>query len=80
MGDWSEHGANTGGYYKCNKYDTSEGGGESDQSDAAPARCDLDCYLHYYKHYHAHQEAQTFAQKQLIETEARTVLFAGSFG
>jgi ariadne-1 len=21
MGVWSEHGQNTGGYYKCNKYD-----------------------------------------------------------
>ena len=23
MGDWGEHGANTGGYYKCNKFDSS---------------------------------------------------------
>jgi len=74
MGDWNDHGANTGGYYKCNKYDTSDGGGEADQSESARAKRDLDRYLHYYKRFHAHQEAQTFAKKQLTETEARMVL------
>jgi ariadne-1 len=75
MGDWHDHGANTGGYYKCNKYDTAPDmeGDTSDQSDAAKAKRDLDRYLHYYKRFHAHQEAQTFAKKQLNETESRMV-------
>uniref|UniRef100_A0A7S1YGL0 RBR-type E3 ubiquitin transferase n=1 Tax=Grammatophora oceanica TaxID=210454 RepID=A0A7S1YGL0_9STRA len=75
MGDWTEHGANTGGYYKCNKFDPNDDG---DQSDAAKAKRELDRYLHYYKRYHAHSEAQRFAKKQLKETEARMVLLQES--
>lgn len=72
MGDWNDHGSNTGGYYKCNKFDNN--GGAEDQSDSAKAKRDLDRYLHYYKRYHAHQEAQTFAKKQLHDTEQRMVM------
>ena len=83
MGDWNDHGANTGGYYKCNKYDPAGGSGGAsgapeDQSDAAKAKRELDRYLHYYKRYHAHAEAQKFAKKQLKETEARMVLLQES--
>jgi ariadne-1 len=72
MGDWTQHGANTGGYYKCNKYDPNSAD-DNDQSDAARARRELDRYLHYYKRYHGHSEAQEFAKKSLKETEARMV-------
>lgn len=77
MGDWHDHGANTGGYYKCNKYDANNSGAD-DMSDAARAKRELDRYLHYYKRYHAHAEAQKFAKKQLKETEARMVLLQES--
>ena len=77
MGDWNDHGSNTGGYYKCNKYDTSSNNSE-DQSDAAKAKRELDRYLHFYKRYHAHDEAQKFAKKHLKETEARMVLLQES--
>ena len=63
-GDWKEHGANTGGYYNCNKFDDTDNA-EEDQSDAAKAKRELDRYLHYYKRYHAHAEAQKYAMKQL---------------
>lgn len=76
MGDWNDHGANTGGYYKCNKYDADSN--DDDQSDAARAKRELDRYLHYYKRYHAHSEAQKFAKRQLRETEARMVLLQES--
>jgi ariadne-1 len=81
MGDWTDHGANTGGYYKCNKFDSDSAGmpGENgDTSDAAKAKRELDRYLHYYKRYHAHSEAQAFAKKQLKETEARMILLQES--
>jgi len=78
MGDWSDHGANTGGYYKCNKYDVNSQSAPEDQSDAARAKRELDRYLHYYKRFHAHAEAQKFARKQLKETEARMVLLQES--
>jgi ariadne-1 len=76
MGDWTDHGANTGGYYKCNKYDTNPSG--DDLTDAARAKRELDRYLHFYKRYHAHAEAQEFAKKQLKETEARMILLQES--
>lgn len=79
MGDWSQHGANTGGFYKCNKYDAENGNGNGDDlSDAARAKRELDRYLHYYKRFHAHAEAQKFARKQLKETESRMVLLQES--
>lgn len=73
MGDWAQHGANTGGYYKCNKFDASGSDGD-DQSDAAKAKRELDRYLHYYKRYHGHSQAQDFAKKSLKETETRMIL------
>jgi ariadne-1 len=51
--DWKEHGANTGGYYNCNKYNE-EKNSTDDKSDAAKAKRELDRYLHYYSRYHAH--------------------------
>jgi len=72
MGDWSEHGANTGGYYKCNKFDPNADG--NDQSDAAKAKRELNRYLHYYKRYHEHSQAQDFAKKSVKEVEARMIL------
>lgn len=74
MGDWVEHGANTGGYYKCNKFDDSNNSNFAGQSDADKAKRELDRYLHYYKRYHAHAEAQKFATRQLADTEAKMVL------
>lgn len=75
MGDWKDHGANTGGYYKCSRYQNSE---ENDNSDSAKAKRDLDRYLHYYRRYHAHHEAEKFALKSLKETEQRMVLLQES--
>jgi ariadne-1 len=72
MGDWKEHGANTGGYYKCNKYGD-EASGVGGNSDAARAKRELDRYLHYYQRFHAHEQAEIFARKQLVETEQRMV-------
>eukprot|EP00594_Rhizosolenia_setigera_P014635 CAMPEP_0178956058 /NCGR_PEP_ID=MMETSP0789-20121207/9993_1 /TAXON_ID=3005 /ORGANISM="Rhizosolenia setigera, Strain CCMP 1694" /LENGTH=542 /DNA_ID=CAMNT_0020637845 /DNA_START=103 /DNA_END=1731 /DNA_ORIENTATION=- len=68
MQDWKDHGANTGGYYKCNKFDPNNA---DDDSEQARAKREIDRYLHYYKRYHAHQQAQDFAKNQLQETEAK---------
>lgn len=76
-GDWGDHGANTGGYYNCNKY-AEDKNNEDDQSDAARAKRELDCYLHYYKRYVAHQEAQKFAKRSLRETEEKMTLLQDS--
>jgi ariadne-1 len=70
-GDWKDHGANTGGYYNCNKFEEKD---TEDRSDAANAKRELDRYLHYYKRYHAHAEAQKFAMKQLKDTGTKMML------
>jgi ariadne-1 len=69
MGNWTDHGANTGGYYKCNKFDPAA---STDPDDATGrAKRELDRYLHYFKRYQAHHSAQLFAEKQLLQTERR---------
>ena len=68
----AEHGATTGGFYKCNRFDPSKDN-EDDQSDTAKAKRELDRYLHYYKRYHGHDQAMAFATKQLEATERRMV-------
>ena len=69
MGNWADHGANTGGYYKCNKFDPAN---STDPDDAAgKAKRELDRYLHYFKRYQAHHSAQVYAEKQLQQTEKK---------
>jgi hypothetical protein len=41
MGNWTEHGAGSGGYYKCNKYDGKVGGALDDAERAKV--CALTC-------------------------------------
>lgn len=71
MGPWTDHGANTGGYYKCNKFDPATS--NDDMDSATKAKRELDRYLHYYKRYQAHHLSQSYAQKQLKQTEKRMV-------
>lgn len=73
LGDWGDHGENTGGYYNCNKF--KDGGEKSGPPATAEERAkrDLERYLHYYRRYHGHQEGESFARKQLQETESRMV-------
>ena len=66
MGDWHTHGSNTGGYYKCNKYDGKDPDAEKDDmSDAARAKRELDRYLHYYQRFHAVSSDRRFRPHSL---------------
>lgn len=67
LGDWKEHNQNSGGYYKCNKYD------KKTNADVQKAQAELDRYLHYYKRYHAHYDSLKFASKQREAAEAKMV-------
>lgn len=40
MGSWADHGANTGGYYKCNRYDPAKP--TKEEEDGAKAKAELD--------------------------------------
>lgn len=69
LGKWADHGANTGGFYQCNKYDPNSG--KKHEEDISQAKRDLDRYIHYYKRYQGHDSALKFANKQREQAEAR---------
>mmetsp|Transcript_44925 Transcript_44925/g.66086 ORF Transcript_44925/g.66086 Transcript_44925/m.66086 type:complete len:571 (+) Transcript_44925:74-1786(+) len=65
MGSWSDHGAKTGGYYACNRYDAQKQLKKSTSTDVVKAN--LEKYLHYYNRFFEHGNAQKFAEGQLAE-------------
>lgn len=54
-GPWSEHGTATGGWYQCNKYDSSKDK-QLDQS-AKDTKTELETYMFYYHRYESHFNA-----------------------
>ncbi|ETW04230.1 hypothetical protein H310_04567 [Aphanomyces invadans] len=72
MDVWSNHNANTGGYYKCNRYDPDT---VPSDTDAARAKAELDRYLHYYQRFANHAEAGKFAARKREETDRRMAEF-----
>jgi ariadne-1 len=72
MQPWSEHGQNTGGFYKCNKFeDVSKA--DDEQSEAEKAKSELNRYLHYYQRYHGHDHSLKFAASQREAAERRMI-------
>lgn len=79
MGPWTAHGSQTGGYYKCNKYNPKAAKKEAEEGkvsaedgkDTSAAKQELDRYLHYYQRYHNHDQAKQWASKQYAMTEQR---------
>ena len=74
LGDWKEHGANTGGYYNCNKYENVK---KKDKKLAASearreaAKHELDRYMHYFERYNNHNRARKYADKTLEEIKRK---------
>lgn len=77
MENWTKHGTGTGGYYKCNRYDADA---QTDDTDAARAKAELDRYLHYYQRFANHSEAGKFAQRMREGTESRMIELQASHG
>ena len=71
LGPWLEHGQNTGGFYKCNRFDPKDTGKSSTEQQKAKA--ELDRYLHYYQRYHGHDHSLKFAAQQRELAERRMV-------
>jgi ariadne-1 len=80
-GVWRDHGAASGGYYKCNKYSPVElakkrkDAKDSKTSDDAGAK--LNRYLHYYQRYHNHDNAKKFAARLRALTTQRMLQMQG---
>ena len=62
---------NTGGFYKCNRFDAIKTDGSS--SAAQKAKAELERYLHYYQRFHGHDSALKFAAGQREAAERRMV-------
>jgi len=69
-GSWVEHGPQSGGFYKCNKYDPKAKLRDT-KGVVDSAKAELDRYLHYYQRYHNHDQSKKFAEKQRVQTEKR---------
>eukprot|EP01088_Endostelium_zonatum_P004774 TRINITY_DN1610_c0_g2_i1.p1 TRINITY_DN1610_c0_g2~~TRINITY_DN1610_c0_g2_i1.p1 ORF type:complete len:746 (+),score=152.67 TRINITY_DN1610_c0_g2_i1:80-2317(+) len=67
-GDWSNHGAATGGYYSCNKYSGNES--KYDAPDAANAE-DAKEYMFFFHRYDSHRKAMEVAKEQLKNAQEK---------
>jgi len=61
-GDWKEHGSNTGGFYSCNKYDTSNA--KEEDVIQEKTKTELETYMFYYHRYQSHSNAMKIADQQ----------------
>mmetsp|Transcript_2590 Transcript_2590/g.2897 ORF Transcript_2590/g.2897 Transcript_2590/m.2897 type:complete len:512 (+) Transcript_2590:112-1647(+) len=68
-GPWTEHGAETGGYYACNKYDASKA--KDEDVGAQKIKTELDKYMFYFHRYESHRNAMKVADEQRKNAETR---------
>ena len=74
LGDWKDHGAATGGYYNCNKYEKvkkSDGKLRSDEAKRAKAKHDLDRYMHFFERFNNHNRSRKFADKTMQDIQVK---------
>lgn len=73
LGPWSEHGSATGGFYKCNIYETKKKNGDLDESDKArgDAENELERYTFYFERYENHSKAIDSLVQTRESTEIR---------
>lgn len=69
MGPWSEHGQNTGGYYKCNKFTDKRNKGEYNnvRDEKMKSQVQLQRYQMYIERFIEHKKALKYAQKKRKE-------------
>jgi len=63
------HGNQTGGFYKCNRYDPKKK--DPTKGEKAEAKAELDRYLFYYQRFHNHDQSKKIAEKQRANQEKR---------
>jgi ariadne-1 len=68
-GPWSAHGSDTGGYYACNKYDSSKA--KDEDVSANSVKTELEEYMFYYHRYESHHNAMKIADEQRRQAELR---------
>jgi ariadne-1 len=68
-GPWSAHGAETGGYYACNKYDASKA--KEEDTKASSVKTELAEYMFYYHRYESHGDAMKIADHQRKQAQMK---------
>lgn len=71
MDDWSTHGSETGGYYKCNKYKPEDLKKKLHEDERESARAALEKYMHYFTRYANHDKSQKFERQLREKTEEK---------
>ena len=72
MGPWSEHGEKTGGYYKCNRYETeikSNQNLKASEEKREKAKSELARYSFYFERYNNHDKAMKLAVKEFAQAD-----------
>ena len=65
LGEWKEHGSATGGYYKCNLYETKKKDNtfSEEETKRENAKNELQRYMWYYERYANHERSMKLAEK-----------------
>lgn len=71
MGPWTDHNQDTGGYYKCNRFETGKAVKGAGDGHEEQAKAELERYLHFYKRFHGHDHALGYAHKSRVEFEKK---------
>eukprot|EP00357_Protocruzia_adherens_P007125 CAMPEP_0114976138 /NCGR_PEP_ID=MMETSP0216-20121206/2500_1 /TAXON_ID=223996 /ORGANISM="Protocruzia adherens, Strain Boccale" /LENGTH=503 /DNA_ID=CAMNT_0002337021 /DNA_START=56 /DNA_END=1567 /DNA_ORIENTATION=- len=74
LGPWSDHGSNTGGYFKCNKYEqmvANDGDLKQEEKTREEAKNELQKYTFYFERYNNHEKSKKIAQQQAPKIEEK---------
>lgn len=72
MGDWSQHGSATGGYYNCNLFQekkTKDSSFADEEKKREEATNEITRYAHYYERYINHERSERLATNLLPKIE-----------
>ncbi|KAL1536437.1 putative E3 ubiquitin-protein ligase ari7 [Salvia divinorum] len=72
LGQWSEHGERTGGFYACNRYEAAKQEGVYDESERRRemAKNSLERYTHYYERWASNQSSRQKAPADLHQMQS----------
>lgn len=73
LGDWKEHGAGSGGYYKCNRYEEEKVNGKVNTAEKKrqDAQNELQRYMHFFTRFDTHNKSMIIGQKSLVDIDKK---------
>ncbi|XP_059628610.1 probable E3 ubiquitin-protein ligase ARI8 [Cornus florida] len=71
LGDWTEHGERTGGFYACNRYETAKQDGAFSEAEKRRemAKNSIEKYTHYYERWATNQSSRKKALEDLQQMQ-----------